>query len=281
MFRCGKPFYIDVGNIKLNVYDSAEKCSYREKLALIFLHGLPGQISNWKHQVEYFERKYRIIVYDQRGFGISDKPKKVSLNDYLQDLDKIIESRKLNTEDTILIGHSFGGMVAQAYARTHKVKGLVLIGSLTKIKPDIFDKIIWYLPPIFWRKILYKETPLTRRLYRRIFFSPSTPKEVFEEFIKDNKEYLERLPAYVFRYTRFFIDYDATKWLHEIKVPTLIIVGRDDKVTPVSESKLLNKLIPNSRLIIIEDAGHLVLYEKPSELNGIIEEFIRELKYSM
>ena len=278
MFKCGTPFYINVNGIRLNIYDSAEKCTYKEKLALVFLHGLPGQISNWKYQIAYFEKKYRVIAYDQRGFGKSDKPIKVSMNKYLEDLDKVMENRKLRPEDVVLIGHSFGGMVAQAYAKTRRIRGLVLVGSLVKVKPDIFDKIVWHLPPIFWRKILYTENPLTRRLYRKIFFSPSTPKSIFEEFLKDNKEYLETLPAYVFRYGKYFVDYDASPWLREIKTPTLIVVGRDDKVTPVSESETLHKLIPNSGLVIIENAGHLVLYEKADELNRVINEFIERLK---
>jgi len=278
MFKCGTPFYINVNGIKLNVYDSAEKCIYKEKLALVFLHGLPGQISNWKYQIAYFEEKYRVIAYDQRGFGKSDKPVKVSIGDYLEDLDKVLENRGLHPENIILIGHSFGGMVAQAYARIRKIKGLILVGSLVKVKPDIFDKIVWHLPPIFWRKILYTENPLTRRLYRKIFFSPSTPKKVFEEFLRDNKEYLETLPAYVFRYGKYFVDYDASTWLRKIEAPTLIIVGRDDKVTPTSESEILHKLIPNSKLVIIENAGHLVLYEKAKELNRIIDGFIKGLK---
>ena len=57
----------------------------------------------------------------------------------------------------------------------------------------------------------------------------------------------------------------------------LVIVGEDDKVTPKDESIKIHELLPNSRLAIIERAGHLILYEKADDLNKLIEEFVEEL----
>lgn len=273
-------FHVTIDGLRINVYDSSVKTRYMGEIALVFLHGFPGQISNWKYQIRYLEEKYRVIAYDQRGFGSSDKPRKVSFEDYLSDLDKVLSALKVKPENAIVIGHSFGGMVAQTYAWKSPVKGLVLIGSLTKIKPDIIDKIVWYLPSIFWKKLFYSDNPLTRRVYREMFFSPTTPQKVFEDFLNDNREYIESLSSHVFRYLKFFKDYDASKWLHEIRTPTLIIVGRDDKVTPPAESEKIKELIQDSELVVVEDAGHLILYEKPEYLNSLIEGFIRSLSSS-
>jgi len=270
-------FFIDLDGLKIHVYDSSKKYGYQSPLTLILLHGSPGQISNWKYQISYFEKKYRVVAYDQRGYGRSDKPIKVTLNDYIDDLISLMNKLNVSADDAVLVGHSFGGMVAQAYAGDHTLKGLVLIGSLIKIKPDVIDKIIWNLPPIFWRKLFFTENPLTRKMYRNLFFSPSASDEIFEEFIKDNKEYLESLPAHAFRYLKFFQDYDASKWLPKIKAPTLVIVGEDDKVTPKDESVKIHELLPNSRLAILEKAGHLILYERADDLNKLIDGFIEEL----
>ncbi len=277
MFKCGKPFHLRINGITLYVYDSAEKCTYEKSLSLILLHGFPGQISNWKYQIGFFENKYRTIVFDQRGFGKSDKPLKVSFEDYISDLDAVLEKRNVNIEDTIIIGHSFGAMVAQSYASTRNVKGLVLIGSLRKMKPDIIDYLVWYLPSFIWKKIFFTENPLTRRMYRNLMFSPKTPNEIFEEFIRDNREYLETLPPHVYRYSRYLVNYDTSKDLGKIKAPTLIIVGEHDKITPPKENMEIAKLIPNSKILVIKNAGHLILYEKPSELNRAIEEFIEKI----
>ena len=81
----------------------------------------------------------------------------------------------------------------------------------------------------------------------------------------------------MFRYLKYFREYDATETLRKITCPTLIIVGKDDNVTPPSESKKIHELIRNSRLEVIEDAGHLILYEKPNILYKLIGSFIYSL----
>lgn len=247
------------------------------KPALVFLHGMPGQISNWKYQLSYFCQKYRCIVYDQRGYGESEKPLRVSLEDYLKDLDEVLNHFKLSPEKVVLIGHSFGGLVAQTYAKERKIKGLVLIGSVLKWEVTLLDRLIAVLPPVLWRRVLFTKNPLTVRVYRDMFFSPKTPKEVFEEFMRDNDRYISRLPAHVHRYWKFFSDYDARPWLSDIKVKTLVMVGAEDKVTPPSWSEEIHRLLPNSKLVVIEEAGHLVLYEKPEVVNRKIEEFVKSL----
>ncbi len=269
-------FYVEVNGIRLRVYDSARNNrSYNEdNPVIILLHGSPGQISNWKHIIPCLEKHYRVIAFDQRGYGESDKPLKVSLEDYLEDLGQLIQKLNLRQDNIILVGHSFGGLVAQEYASRHRIRGLVLIGSLTRLRRSITNRIIWSTPPILWRKIFFTENTLTRRLYRKLFFSKHTRDQVYEEFIKDNKEYLENLPAHVFSYLKYFKDYDASVSVPNIRVPTLIIVGGEDKVTPVEEAQRLNEMIENSKLVVIENAGHMVLYEKPEELCEHILRFI-------
>lgn len=272
-----KCFTLRVDDIGLKVYDSGRERSYETEKVLVFLHGSPGQISNWKYQIAYLREKYRVVAYDQRGYGGSDKPEVVCLEDYLRDLDSLLDKLGIAPEKSILIGHSFGGMIAQAYAAERRIMGLVLIGSLVKYKPDTLDKIIWYLPAVLWKPILFKKNPLTVRLYRSVFFSSKTPDNIFEDFMEDNTEYIESLPAHVYRYSKYYRDYDASTLLKEIKCPTLIVVGEDDKVTPPDYSREIAELIPQSKLVIVKDAGHLVLYEKAEEINRLIEEFIETL----
>jgi len=252
------------------------ECEGESKATLIFLHGCPGQISNWKYQLEYFCGAYHCIVYDQRGYGESEKPRSVTFEDYIEDLATILDERGIS--NPVLIGHSFGAAVAQLYARDNEVKGLVLIGSLIRWKRGLMDILIDKLPPLLWKRLLFTMNPLTIRLYRKMFFSPETPDEVFQEFVKDNADYISTLPPHVLRYEKYFSKYDASEWLNKIKTPTLIIVGEDDTITPPEHSIEIHKKIENSRLEIIKNAGHLILYEKPRELNSLIEEYLKSLK---
>lgn len=272
--KCG---LIEVNGVKLNVYDSGAERSYETSVALIFLHGFPGKLSNWKYQVPYFEEKLRVIAYDQRGFGESDKPRRVSFDDYVSDLAALLEKLGVNSGDAVLVGHSFGGMVAQLFARDREVKGLVLIGSLTKIRADFTDYVIQYTPSFIWKPLFFTRNFLTDRLYPQLYFSPSTPIKVWEEFAEDNVDYLQRLPAHVYRYHKYFADYDAEKWLNKVETPALVVVGEDDKIAPPQESEKISRLMPNAELKVVKAVGHMVLYEKPEELNNIIDEFLAKI----
>lgn len=270
-------YRLNLDDIELVVYDSLKKLKYSNSLTFVLLHGSPGQISNWKYIIKLLESQYRVIAFDLRGYGLSSKPEKISLKDYLSDLRYLLNESGISDKDAVLVGHSFGGLVAQEYAARYTVKGLVLIGSVVRLKPDFIDRIIWHLPPFLWRKILFTENFLTRKIYRDLFFSKKTSDDVFEEFIRDNKEYLEALPPHSFRYLRYFSGYNASNSVSKIKVPTLIIVGSDDKVTSPEHSRELHVLIKNSELVVVPDAGHLILYEKPELIVEMLLRFVKKL----
>ncbi|RLG50192.1 MAG: hypothetical protein DRN96_08365 [Thermoproteota archaeon] len=269
--------YVEVRGVRLYVYDSSARREYERRATLVFLHGLPGQLTNWKYQIPFFEREYRVVAYDQRGFGRSSKPKRVVFEDFTRDLEELLAELEVRDEDAVVVGHSFGGAVAQAYARDHGVKGLVLVGSLTRFRYDLLDYIMWYTPALIWKRLFFTMNPLTKRLYPKVFLSPASPIKVLEEFYEDNREYFRELPPSTYTYSRYFKGYDASSWLHQVAAPTLIVVGEDDVVTPLEESRRISELIPNSKLVVVEKAGHLILYEKPEELNATIMGFLKEI----
>ncbi len=269
MRGCIEYEYEVVRGVKLNVYDSRTN-----GLCIVFIHGMPGQISNWKHQIRFFEKSYRVVAYDQRGYGCSDKPFKVAFNDYILDLKELLEKRSVDLGKTVLVGHSFGGMVAAGFAGRFNVWKLVLIGAVLEIKPTLLDKILWLLPAGFRKQLLYKSNPLTRRFYRSLFFSKKTPDEVFEEFLKDNAEYIESLPPHVIDYDRILAGSSVVEDASRINCETLVITGSEDKICPPEYARYITRIIRSSRLTIIDDAGHLVMYEKPELINKFIKEFI-------
>ena len=241
----------------------------------VLLHGSPGQVSNWRFQVDYLvKRGHPVIVYDQRGYGRSGKPKEVCLEDYLRDLSAVLRALSVEDRQAVLAGHSFGTMVALPYAVTHDVPALCLVGPVLKLRTDFTDWIIQHFPPAIWKRLFFTENFLTRRMYRNLFFSRETPDEVYEEFIRNNRDYLESLPPHTFKYLYRMLDYDATKYAPKVRANTTILVGEEDKVTPPEESRKLHELIPNSKLLVVKGAGHMILYEKPDIVNKEIEGYL-------
>ena len=269
--------FLSVRGIRLRVYDSAERLSYDDPTTLILLHGMPGQLTNWRYQIERLERRWRVVAYDMRGYGESDKPKRVTFEDYLLDLEEVMGQLGIRPGDAVLVGHSFGGMVAQAFARGRDLKGLVLVGSAVRHSGGAVEWVVQHLPAILWQPLLFRPNRFTIGFYRKLFFSPKSPPRAFEEFMEDNADYISGLPAHVHRYSAALRDYDAEPWLSEVRCPTLVIVGRDDVVTPVEQSELIARRIPGAKLLIVDGAGHLVLYERPDEVNSAIEGFVEGL----
>jgi proline-specific peptidase len=232
---------------------------------IIFSHGCMSDCSVWNSQIEFFSKKYKVITYDQRGHGISDKPKAdYSIETLSNDLYCLIQ--ELNLEKVILVGHSMGGMTALTFALNHldKVSKLVLVGTSAKMS---------FSGRIQLRNMLhiFSYESLARRMIDFQYYEPS---EQVKEKALERAMKTPKFAAYEC-FTEFMKNYDIRDRIYEIKVPTLIIVGEKDTATPVEMSQDLNREIKGSKLQIIPDCNHMVMIDKPNELNEIIEEFIK------
>jgi pimeloyl-ACP methyl ester carboxylesterase len=87
-------------------------------------------------------------------------------------------------------------------------------------------------------------------------------------------------PAILIHLIQSYDRYDATSWLHTIKVPTLVIAGENDKVIPVKQQELMQQLIPNSRFEVIHHGSHCPQMDLPELVNMKIEKFLSEIGYS-
>ena len=171
----------------------------------------------------------------------------------------------LNLKKVILVGHAMGGMTALIFALNHpdKVSKLVLVG--TTAKQSLSMRLsLWIMMHIFSYEsfiqigINHNFSQPTEQIRKEAFNRAiKTPKHVAYECLKESK------------------NYDIRDRVSEIKIPTLIIVGENDKSTPIEMSQYLNGEIEGSKLKIIPQSKHIVMIDKPKELNEIIEEFIR------
>lgn len=222
---------------------------------VIFLHGWRADGKVWIPVIRAMESVgYSFYSLDLPGFGKSQiSSGDFSLFDYCDVVFKFV--KKLELEDLILVGHSFGGRIAIKLAGTRPdlIRKLILVDSAgirvepkLKVVKKLFAKI---LRPFF----LFSFTqPLRRRLYQMIGA---------EDYIVTpelNKTFLN------------VISEDLTDYLEKIGIPTLLVWGENDKDTPLAVGKRMHSLIPNSKFKILSNAGHYSFLDQP-------ENFIKEL----
>ncbi len=233
---------------------------------IIFVHGWMEDYSMWSSQIEYFSREHRVIAYDQRGHGRSDKPEKGYSMQTLSD-DLYSFTQNLNIERFTLTGHSMGGMTAMVFALDHpeKISKLILIG--TDAKSTLSLRImLWTLLHVLPYSTFAEGSDIK-------YFKPT------EKMKKEAAERALRTPRYAAYecFKEFCINYDIRDRVSGIKMPTLIIVGDKDNLTPIKLSQYMNRQIKGSKLIIIPDSKHMPMIEKPEKVNAIIDEFINDV----
>jgi len=248
---------------------------------LILLHGSPGKLSNWRYQIDEFVRRgVHVVAPDLRGYGDSGKPPSVRLEDYVKDLKVIADAVGADLRDSVIAGHSFGTMVALAYCREFDCGSLALIGPVLRLRTDFTDWFIRNLPPAIWKRLFFTNNPLTRSMYRKLFFSSRVSEEVFREFVEDMADYVASLPPHVFKYLYSMLDYDARDYAPKARLAgeAAVIVGDEDRVTPPEDARVVAQSLPKAELVVIEGAGHMVLYERPEEVNKAISKLLESLR---
>ena len=227
--------------------------------AIIFIHGSGGNSNLWKHQLNDLDINFSRIAIDLPSHTQSDKFSELSLELYVDVLNVLIDSLKL--KEVILAGQSLGGAVIQSYYFKYpeKVSALVLIGTGARLR---------VLPLTF--EILKGDFQSFLNSSPMGAFYRKTSKEITDYYIKESS----KTEREVF-YDDFSIcdKFDVMDKMSLIKIPCLIICGKDDKMTPPKYAMYFNDKIERSELILIDKAGHLVMLEKPEEVNKAILNF--------
>jgi pimeloyl-ACP methyl ester carboxylesterase len=238
--------------------------------AVILLHGLGGDVSNWFATIGPLSQKYRVIVPDQIGFGRSDKP---MINYRVGTLVDFLDAfyKELKIERASLVGNSLGGWTAAAFALAHpeKVDRLVLVDAagfaltgdvspraLNVLNASTLEGAKQILNQIFYNKQLFaSDAAAGLMLTRRMMVGDGYTIQRFIESILNGEDMLD-------------------KRLSAIKHPTLIIWGREDLLTPLALGERFKKEISGSELLIIEKCGHVPQLEKSVEFNAALMKFL-------
>ncbi len=234
--------------------------SERGKTAIIFCHGSGGGHHNWNYQLKALKEVANPIAVDLPGHGRSGGKPAANIDTYCRFLKNFAEALKLNF--FIPAGHSLGGAITLSYALNYpdNTEGLILIGSGAKLRvlPSILEELRRGKIPESMVNYLYSE---------------DAPEELR---IMGQRE-LERTDAAVFLADLTACNhFDVIEKVNRINKPTLLICGDEDLLTPVKYSLFLRDSIPNGRLAIVNGAGHMVMLEKPGEVNRAITAFIKE-----
>jgi len=259
---------------------------------LVLIHGAWASHEWWRWQAPALSHHYRVISPDVRGHGKSSPLKAASsVDDFTADLKGFLE--KVGTREVVLVGWSMGGLISMQYCLNYPsaVKALILIATRGHRNPSLKFRIIHqYLQA---RLSLFMDLSSPRQYDReagkfpsrdrdwlamevRRMLSPTAPKEVFEWVMADFKSNPRKN---YFRVARSIWNWEAENSLKNIKAPALIMVGENDTMTPPRFSRLLNAAIPDSRLIIVENASHYLALEQPERVNGEIVGFLKCLGY--
>ncbi len=231
--------------------------------AIVFIHGAGGSHQIWFNQLRVLGRQRRVIALDLPGHGDSNGSVAEQIEVY-RDLVKGFVAR-LGLDRIVLVGHSMGGGITQGFALAYPDQlvaiGLVGTGARLRVHPKILAG-------------LRDEPRGTVDLITKWARAPGTPAEVVEQ----DAEAMLRTPVPVIeRDFRACDAFDLMEQVEEIGVPALVICGADDLMTPPKYARYLHQKIKGSQLVLISGAGHMVMLEKPDEVNRAIEVFLEQL----
>jgi 3-oxoadipate enol-lactonase len=235
------------------------------KVPVVLLHAFPLSSAMWLPQVEALGKEYRIITPDLRGFGSAEGfTGAPSIAQMADDVAGLIH------EPVVLGGLSMGGYVALAFARKYpeKLRGLIL--SDTKAEADDADgranrdKMIAFAESHTAREVI--DSVMTKMAM--------TPAAVEKVRALASKQ----LPAAIADAVRAMRDRpEASDVLPTIRVPTLVLVGSDDQLTPLPVAQSLATGITGAKLEVIPGAGHISNLENPAAFNAALRKFLQSL----
>jgi 3-oxoadipate enol-lactonase len=244
--------------------------------ALLFLHAFPLGLGMWEPQVRAFASSHLVIRFDARGFGGSPPGDGLLTMERIAD-DAVALLDHLGVSQAVVCGLSMGGYAAFALVRRHadRLKALVLADTRAGADTDAA------------RTARAAQADTTRKKGSAAIADAVLPKLVGETTHKQRPELLARLRETIAANPpRGIADAlaglaaraDATPMLREIRVPTLVVCGSEDVITPLAESETLVRGIAGSRLEVVPAAGHLSSLENPEGFNDALRKFLAGLR---
>ena len=246
---------------------------------VVFCHGVTLSSRVWAKQFETFPAAgFRAVAFDSRGHGESRAGDTGhSLDNLADDLRTVLEA--LDLRDVILVGHSMGGMAVQAFAIRHpdvldeRVRGLVLLSTSShnlvsdarRVRGAV-EKVVNIGPDV---GTFMRQRNLGLLLARIGFGDDPLPSHV-----EATREMLAACDKATTREAvSALLHLDLTEGLPKVAIPTLVVVGTADALTPPRDARRIAELVPGARLVEYPGSGHMLMYERSDELDALIMDF--------
>jgi pimeloyl-ACP methyl ester carboxylesterase len=248
----------------------------RAKPSLILAGPLLFGAQAFDQLVPLLESDFHLVRLDVHGHGRSGVRVPLILEDMAEDFHELLI--RLGLRKPVWVGHSIGGMLGMriAYKYPDEFAALILIAASARLDPPALREQTWQLwqafragqratiaepaLPFFFAQATFREQPELIRRYREWIINFPDAENVFQSAVA------------VFNRT------DITEFLPRIVAPGLVIAGSEDPAASAAELQVVAERIPGTRLVVIEQASHLVTLEKPREVAAVIQNFLRELK---
>jgi 3-oxoadipate enol-lactonase len=243
-------------------------------LPVLLVHGFPLDHAMWRHQLALLGRCRRIAP-DLRGFGASPAPDGgYSMARYADDLAAVLDA--LDVRQAVVCGLSMGGYVAFELVRRHagRVKALILADTRAEADREEARRGRDELAELARRE---GAGAVAERLLPKML-APATD-ETQPELVTEVREMMRRqaVPGIVGALAAMRDRPDSTATLKTIAVPTLVIVGAEDRLTPPDDAERMARTVPGARLVTIPGAGHLAPLEQPLATTRALSEFLGAL----
>jgi pimeloyl-ACP methyl ester carboxylesterase len=262
---------------------------------VLFIHGLGSSgYMEWRFNLEPAAAHHRVYAPDLPGFGRTEKPRaRYGVPYFTRFIDRYMEDRGLRS--AAIVGASLGGRVALELTLQHpkRVSKLVLVNALGLGRPNIqLSYGLMTLPRVgeaFMKfasdALRWAPQPVIRRVAARYAGSRGNLQRTMDDdYFANLRElyaadgypdaYLATVRSLVTPKALLAADHDLSKRLGEIKVPVQLIWGADDPLFPVAHAARAHTLIKQSRLAVLEGAGHTPQAERPEEFNRVLDHFL-------
>jgi pimeloyl-ACP methyl ester carboxylesterase len=249
---------------------------------IVFVHGLGGQWQNWLENLPRAAQERRVVALDLPGFGRSPMPReRITISGYGRCVDALCERLGLGRVD--IVGNSMGGYIAAEVAIQfrERIDQLILVSAAGISSADVAHRPILTAGRMATAVATYGAAQhrqvASRRKWRHLALAlvarhPSLLRAdlAYEGFFKGTGK-----PGFNDA-LRACLEYDFRDRLPEIRRPTLIVWGENDSIIPVKDAHEFERLITDSRKVVMKDTGHIPMAERPEAFNDVMMRFLAE-----